>query len=480
MPQSGPSGVRTCDRSTSTALDACFAVGGIGDQAVGAQRSPLLVAGRGLADRPAPATGLGAGLGGAVAAQPLPVDSPVQVNDSTAAGAGRADDRARSGVAQGVDKAQHRPCRCFGAGAGEQLGPVLQRPGKLMTVPGPGGRQPHRCGGDVGRQGRVGGGYHVDRELERVTPAVGRTRHAAWLSVAVPRVDRADSSALAARFADRTADSAVPVVAAALQRAQVFAALGAHRCRNARCASLVQRDQQVPDRARGGRAAVIEHSRPVAAGPGQAGAVWPGRRRHASTTPVTVGRSSPGSRSSTRSTTTPIGSASTSGANTPGNGQLSVAGDAGPFRPQIEPTPASAPPAARFFRAGAAAAIGSISSSIAAVEDVQQRHQDLQAQPLRAVHDQPVDLAGGQVDPALRQRLDQVGGGEHAARGHHLAQMPPVVEFARHSALLPAPRWVVVERWAEGLAQRGVHEVARIRGCRWPWKYRSDAQRPAE
>src|SRR6185436_350870 len=54
--------------------------------------------------------------------------------------------------------------------------------------------------------------------------------------------------------------------------------------------------------------------------------------------------------------------------------------------------------------------------------------------------------------------------GEHAARGHHLAQMPPVVEFARHSALLPAPRWVVVERWAEGLAQRGVHEVARYVG----------------
>ena len=268
-------GCSNLDRSTSTAGDACFAVGGIGDQAVGAQRSPLLVAGRGLADRPASATGLGAGLGGAVAAQPLPVDSPVQVNDSTAAGAGRADDRARFGVAQGVDKAQDRPCRCFGAGAGEQFGPVLQRPGKLMTVPGPGGRRPHRCGGDVGRQGRVGGGYHVDRELERVTPAVGRTRHAAWLSVAVPGVDGADSSALAARFADRTADCAVPVVAAALQRAQVFVALGAHRCRNARCASLVQRNQQVPDRARGGRAAVIEHSWPLEQGLGKASSFGP-------------------------------------------------------------------------------------------------------------------------------------------------------------------------------------------------------------
>ncbi len=140
------------DRSTSTALDACFTVGGIGDQAVGAQRSPLLVAGRGLADRPAPGAGLRAGFGGAVAAQPLPVDSPVQVNDSTAARAGRSDYRARSGVAQAVDKAQDRPDRCFGPGAGKQLGPVLQRPRKLMTVPGPGSRQPHRCSGDVGRR----------------------------------------------------------------------------------------------------------------------------------------------------------------------------------------------------------------------------------------------------------------------------------------------------------------------------------------
>jgi hypothetical protein len=256
-------GCSNLDRSTSTALDACFAVGGIGDQAVGAQRSPLLVAGRGFADRPAPGAGLGAGFGGAVAAQPLPVDSPVQVNDSTAAGAGRAHYRACSGVAQGVDKAQDRPDRCFGAGTGEQLGPVLQRPGKLMTVPGPGGRQPHRCGGDVARQGRVGGGYHVDREFERVTPTVGRTRHAAWFSVAVPGVDRADSSALAAWFADRTADCAVPVVAAALQCAQVFAALGAHWCRNLHCASFVQRDKQVPDRARGWGTPVGEHTRPV-------------------------------------------------------------------------------------------------------------------------------------------------------------------------------------------------------------------------
>jgi hypothetical protein len=65
------------------------------------------------------------------------------------------------------------------------------------------------------------------------------------------------------------------------------------------------------------------------------------------------------------------------------------------------------------------------------------------------------------VDPALRQRLDQVGGGEHAAGGHHLAQVPPVVKFARHSALLPALRCVVVERWTQGLTQRGVHEIAR-------------------
>src|SRR5260370_7817827 len=38
---------------------------------------------------------------------------------------------------------------------------------------------------------------------------------------------------------------------------------------------------------------------------------------------------------------------------------------------------------------------------------------------------QPVDLAGRQPDPALCERLDQAGGGEHATVGHDLPPIPP-------------------------------------------------------
>ena len=91
------------------------------------------------------------------------------------------------------------------------------------------------------------------------------------------------------------------------------------------------------------------------------------------------------------------------------------AGDPCPFRAQT--ADAGVPAASGCAPCGSllAAATGSISSSIAAVQDVQQRHQHLQAQPLGPFHHQPVDLAGGQPNPALRQRFHQVGRGEHAS-----------------------------------------------------------------
>ena len=61
--------------------------------------------------------------------------------------------------------------------------------------------------------------------------------------------------------------------------------------------------------------------------------------------------------------------------------------------------------------------------------------------------------------PRSRQRLDQVGGGEHAALGHDRAQVPAVVELARPSA---APRPCGrgrLERGRQRLAQQRVHEV---------------------
>src|SRR5674476_251256 len=63
----------------------------------------------------------------------------------------------------------------------------------------------------------------------------------------------------------------------------------------------------------------------------------------------------------------------------------------------------------------------------------------VQAEAFGSIDDQPVDLAGGQTDSSCGQGWDQVGGGEHPAAGHHLAQVPPVVEFACHQDSLPLP-----------------------------------------
>ena len=200
-------------RSTPPAFDAGFVVGGIGDQAVRAQRSALLVAGGGLADRPAPAAGLGAGLRGAVAAQPLSVDSPVQVDDSTAAGAGRADDHARFGVAQGIDQPQHDRVGASAPAPVSNSGRSCNAQASRRRCPDRGATFLTAAAATSVDRAASAAVITSRRALERVTPIVGRTRHAAWVSVAVARVDRADSAALAAGFADRTADSAVPVVA---------------------------------------------------------------------------------------------------------------------------------------------------------------------------------------------------------------------------------------------------------------------------
>ena len=70
------------------------------------------------------------------------------------------------------------------------------------------------------------------------------------------------------------------------------------------------------------------------------------------------------------------------------------------------------------------------------LEDVAQRGQYRQGQSFRGAGDQPVHLRGGQVDAALPQRRHQLGGGEHAVGGHHLAQPPPVADLALHRAVL--------------------------------------------
>src|SRR6266571_622126 len=67
-----------------------------------------------------------------------------------------------------------------------------------------------------------------------------------------------------------------------------------------------------------------------------------------------------------------------------------------------------------------------------AAEDVQQRHEDLEVEPLGLIDDQPVDLTVGQADTTFGQPGAQVGGLEQAAGGHDLPQLPGVVQLGGH------------------------------------------------
>src|SRR6266536_5615535 len=59
----------------------------------------------------------------------------------------------------------------------------------------------------------------------------------------------------------------------------------------------------------------------------------------------------------------------------------------------------------------------------------------------RVLADQPVDLGGRQVDPAVVQQRDQVGDAVEAAGGHQLAQPPGVLDRAPHPPTsIPWPR----------------------------------------
>jgi hypothetical protein len=73
-----------------------------------------------------------------------------------------------------------------------------------------------------------------------------------------------------------------------------------------------------------------------------------------------------------------------------------------------------------------------------ALQDVAQGHEDLEAQTLWSVHDKAVDLARGKLDASSLECGDQIGGGEHVTAGHHLAQVPAVVEFGAHYGSLPS------------------------------------------
>ena len=240
-----------------------FQVGGVGDQAVGTQRPSVLVAGSRLPDDPAARACYGAGPGHAVAAEPHPVARPGQGNDPPAVRAGGADDPLRPGVGQGADQPQYRRDRCSRAGPGEQPGVILQCPRQPAELPGPGrggaGRGAHGRGADAG----IYRGDNLEQDLHRVEVVIVPAARTARPSLAVADADRPAESAACAWFRFRAADPAVPVLAAALQGAQLLAAPGADWRRDDHGTGLAQRDQQIPGHARRRGAPVGEQRRLV-------------------------------------------------------------------------------------------------------------------------------------------------------------------------------------------------------------------------
>src|SRR5947208_2582738 len=78
-----------------------------------------------------------------------------------------------------------------------------------------------------------------------------------------------------ARFPPAAAGRAIPVLAAALERAQRFATLGADRRRNVLGPGLAQRDKQIRDGTRRRGTAIVEHGRLVEQSLGQPSSFGP-------------------------------------------------------------------------------------------------------------------------------------------------------------------------------------------------------------
>ena len=430
-------GCPDADDAAPGAADTRFQVGGVGDQAVGTQRPSVLIAGSRLPDDPAARACYGAGPGHAVAAEPHPVAGLDQGNDPPAVRAGGADDPLRPGVGQGADQPQYRRDRCSRAGSGEQPGVILQRPRQTAALPGAGRGSMHgghdRPGQDIGIDHGDDPGH--DRSGVPIA-ALGLAGRATRSSRPVADADRPAEPAARAWFRSGAAGPAVPVLAAALQGAQLLAAPGADRRRDSHGTGPAQRDQQIPGHPGRRGTPVGEQRRLVQqrlSQPASLGAAG-GDTPHEVTGHLPVKAR--------------LGAAQQADDHTDRVGEhigclrrhrlLAGAGDAGAFGAQLANT--------RLCAAGSLRGAGQPPGrdrldqlAHRAVQDVQQRHQDLEAEPLRPVDDQPVDLAGGQPDPAPGQRLDQVSGGEHATAGHHLPQMPAVVKLACHqrSSLLP-------------------------------------------
>lgn len=145
----------------------------------------------------------------------------------------------------------------------EQIRAILQCPGQAAPLPGLRCGLQGRCDNHFSRQCRVCLRDEIHDQRGWVAPVIGWALRTPRLAVAVAAADPAQLPTGPTWLAPGPADSAVPVLTTALNRAQRFAAVGTHRCRNLCCTSLVQRDQQISHRAWRRGTPVGEHSGPV-------------------------------------------------------------------------------------------------------------------------------------------------------------------------------------------------------------------------
>src|ERR1019366_5427325 len=238
------------DCASAPAADSGLLVGGVGDHAVGAQRSSVLVAGGRVAVHAAARAGLCPGLGHTVAAQPDPVAWFDQGQDPSAVRAAWAGDDVCPGPDEPIDQSQYRGPRCSCAGSGERLGVILQRPRQTLALPSAGRGGQHRPGDRLGREVGLELGDDAEQGLGRVLVGFGPARDAVRALLTVADTNRPELPAVGARLGFGTACPAVPVLPATLQASQRLAAVGAYGCRDVARACVTQRDEQVPDHGR--------------------------------------------------------------------------------------------------------------------------------------------------------------------------------------------------------------------------------------
>jgi hypothetical protein len=173
------------DRASSTAVEADFEVVRVGDQAVRTQRPTVAVTGRRFATRPAACAFLDAGVRDTGAADPLPIEGFVDLDDAMAPRTRRQDDAAYT---RGVKRVDQRHDRAHGremTGTGEQLGLGFQRPADLSLVRGPGCELMDRRRDYVAVSGWIQLGDHVVDDRDRIALIAIGTLGASGLSGAI-------------------------------------------------------------------------------------------------------------------------------------------------------------------------------------------------------------------------------------------------------------------------------------------------------